>query len=45
MKFFKELENGYTDALGKQVLWFTFGWAIGTAVKIIVESFIDSKAK
>lgn len=45
MKFFKELENGYTAALGKQVLWFTVGWIIGTAVKIIIESFIDSKNK
>lgn len=45
MKFFNELEKGYPSALGKNVLWFTFGWCLGTAVKMIIESFIDSKAK
>ncbi len=44
-KFFRDLERGYASALGKNILWFTFGWTIGTAVKIIIESFTDSKAK
>lgn len=44
-KFFNDLEKGYPAALGKNILWFTVGWIIGTAVKTIVESFIDSKAK
>ena len=44
-RFFKELEKGYPAALGKNVLFFTFGWCIGTVIKIIIESFIDSKAK
>lgn len=44
-RFFNELEKGYASALGKQVLWFTVGWCLGTAVKIIIESFIGSKNK
>lgn len=44
-RFFNEVEKGYPAALAKQILWFTFGWTIGTVIKIIVESFIDSKTK
>lgn len=45
LKFFEELEKGYPSALAKQVLWFTVGWCIGTAVKVILESLFDSKNK
>ena len=44
-KFFKELENGFSEALTRNVLFFTLGWTIGTIVKLILESFIDSKNK
>lgn len=44
-KFFNELEKGYPAALGKQVLWFTVGWCIGTVIKLILESVMGSKNK
>lgn len=45
MRFFNELEKGYGRALTKNILWFTFGWTLGTAVKVIIESVMDSKKK
>lgn len=45
LRFFKEMEKGFGEALTKNVLWFTFGWTIGTLIKVIIESFTDSKAK
>lgn len=44
-KFFKNLEKGYGKALSNQILYFTIGWIIGTGIKIVIESFIDSKNK
>lgn len=44
-RFFKEMEKGFGEALTKNILYFTIGWCLGTAVKVIIESFTDSKAK
>jgi len=44
-RFFREVEKGYSKVLINQILYFTIGWCLGTAVKLIIESFIDSKTK
>jgi len=31
-RFFRELEKGYGSALTNQILYFTIGWCLGTAV-------------
>lgn len=45
IRFFREVEKGYSKALINQILYFTIGWCLGTAVKFILESVIDSKIK
>lgn len=44
-RFFNNLEKGYAEALGKNILWFTVGWCLGNIIKVIIESFTDSKDK
>lgn len=44
-KFFRDLERGYGEALTRNILFFTVGWCLGNIIKVIIESFTDSKAK